>query len=96
MIQICSKMSELVKSHGYMAMTLKPKPHYKWKRPEEPRPEKARQVRSNVKVLLTVFFDCNNLMHHEIMSHGHTVNKEYYLEVMRRLRKVIRQKCTEL
>ena len=27
-----------------------------WKRPEEPRPKKARQVRSNVKVLLTVFF----------------------------------------
>ena len=28
-----------------------------WKRPEEPRPQKARQVRSNVKVLLTVVFD---------------------------------------
>ncbi|XP_025262232.1 protein GVQW3-like [Camponotus floridanus] len=28
-----------------------------WKRSEEPRPKKARQVRSNVKVLLTVFFD---------------------------------------
>ena len=30
-----------------------------WKRPEEPRPKKARQVQSNVKILLTIFFDCN-------------------------------------
>ncbi|UYV80443.1 K02A2.6-like [Cordylochernes scorpioides] len=29
-----------------------------WKLPHEPRPKKARQVRSNMKVLLTVFFDC--------------------------------------
>ena len=28
-----------------------------WKSPGEPRSKKARQVRSNVKVLLTVFFD---------------------------------------
>ena len=35
-----------------------------WKRPEEPRPKKARQVQSNVKVLLTVFFDCNGVVHH--------------------------------
>ena len=32
------------------------------KRPEESRPKIARQVRSNVKVLLTVFFDCNGVM----------------------------------
>ena len=30
-----------------------------WKCPEEPRTKKARQVQSNVKVLLTVFIDCN-------------------------------------
>ena len=28
-----------------------------WKHPESPRPKKARQVRSNVKVMLTCFFD---------------------------------------
>ena len=33
-----------------------------WKRPEEPRPKKARQVRSNVRVLLSVFFDCNSVV----------------------------------
>ena len=56
-----------------------------WKRTEEPRPKNVCQVRSNVKVLLTVFFNCNGVVHHE-----------YYLESMRRLREAIHQKLTEL
>ena len=36
-----------------------------WKRLEEPRTKKAHQVQLNMKVLLTVFFDCNGLVHHE-------------------------------
>ena len=62
---------------------------HSWKRPEEPRPKKARQVLSNVKVLLTVFFDCNGVVHHKFLPQGRTVDKEYRLEVMR-------QKRTEL
>ena len=60
-----------------------------WKRPEEPRPKKARQFWSNMKVLLTVFIDCNGVMHHELLPQGRMVNKEYYLEIMRRLRNLI-------
>jgi len=67
-----------------------------WKQPEESRPKKARQVRSNVKVLLTVFFDYNGAVHREFLPQGHTVNKEYYLEVTRRLREAIRKKRPEL
>ena len=40
-----------------------------WKLPEEPRLKNARQVRSNVKVLLTVFFDCNGVVHHRFLPH---------------------------
>ncbi|UYV84581.1 hypothetical protein LAZ67_X002707 [Cordylochernes scorpioides] len=47
-----------------------------WKLPHEPRPKKARQVRSNVKVLLTVFFDCRGVVHYEFLPQGRTVNKE--------------------
>ena len=54
-----------------------------WKRSEELRPKKALQVWLNLKVLLTVFFDCNVVVHHEFLPQGHTVN---YLEVMLRLR----------
>jgi len=49
-----------------------------------------------VKILLTVFFDYNGAMHREFLPQGHTVNKEYYLEVMRRLREAIRKKRPEL
>ncbi|UYV69704.1 hypothetical protein LAZ67_7000325 [Cordylochernes scorpioides] len=67
-----------------------------WKLPHEPRPKKARQVRSNVKVLLTVFFDCRGVVHHEFLPQGITVNKEYYLQVMCNLRETIRQKRPDL
>ena len=36
------------------------------------------------------------MVHHEFFPQGHTSNKEFYLEVMSRLREVIRQKRTEL
>ena len=67
-----------------------------WKLPREPRPKKARQVRSNVKVLLTVFFDCRGVVHYEFLPQGRTVNKEYYLQVMHNLREAICQKSQDL
>ncbi|UYV74744.1 hypothetical protein LAZ67_12000768 [Cordylochernes scorpioides] len=59
-----------------------------WKLPHEPRPKKARQVRSNVKVLLTVLFNCRGV--------GRKVNKEYHLQVISNLREAIRQKRRDL
>ena len=44
-----------------------------WKRPAELRLKKARQVRLNVKELLTVFFDCNGVVHHEFLPQGQEV-----------------------
>ena len=69
-----------------------------WKCLEETKSKNAHQIRSNVKVLLTVFFDCNgvSMVCQEFLPEGRTVNKEYYLEVMCRLREAIRQKRTDL
>ena len=67
-----------------------------WKHTESPRPKKARQVRSNGKVLLTVFFEYHGVVHQEFLLQGRMVNKEYYLEVMRRLREAIRKKRPKL
>ncbi|UYV84244.1 hypothetical protein LAZ67_X001650 [Cordylochernes scorpioides] len=67
-----------------------------WKLPARTKTEKAGQVRSNVKVLLTVFFDCRGVVHHEFLPQGRTVNKEYYLQVLRNLREAIRQKRSDL
>ena len=63
---------------------------------ESPRPKKVRQIRSNVKVLITVFFDYHGVVHQEFLPKGRTVNKEYYIEVMRLLREAIRKKRPEL
>ena len=58
---------------------------YQWKRSEKPRPKQPRQAWSNVKVLLTVFFDCNGVLYHEFLLQSRTINNEYYLVVMGRL-----------
>ncbi|GFX17049.1 uncharacterized protein TNCV_4265751 [Trichonephila clavipes] len=42
--------------------------------------------------MLIVFFDADGIVHHEYSPQGQTVNKEFYLDVMRRLREVVRRK----
>ena len=49
-----------------------------------------------MKVLVIVFFDCNGVEHHEFSIQDRTANKEYYIEVIRRLHETMRQKRTEL
>lgn len=66
-----------------------------WKTPDSPRPKKARQVRSQVKVMLTVFFDYQGVVHHEYAPKGQTITKEYYIDVLRRLRDAVRRKRPE-
>ena len=63
-----------------------------WVSKTSPRPKKARHVRSHVKVMLTVFFDSEVVVHYEFLPQGRTVNKEYYLEVMQLLREAVRKK----
>jgi transposase len=54
--------------------------------------KKARKVCSHFKVMLTVFFDSEGVVHYEFLPQGRTVNKEYYLEVMQRLLEAVRKK----
>lgn len=67
-----------------------------WRYPNEPRPKRIRQTQSKIKTLLTVFMDYRGVVHHEFLAEGCTVNKHYYLQVMRRLREAIRQKRPDL
>ena len=60
------------------------------------RPKKARQVRSKIKVLLTVFCYASGVVLHEYLPEGSTVNQTYYIEVLKRLRDAIRWKMPEL
>ena len=67
-----------------------------WLSSECSRPKKVRQSRSSVKVMLTVFFDCRGVVHHEYAPRNQTINKEYYREVLRRLREAVRRKRSDL
>lgn len=57
-------------------------------------PKKAWQVWSNVKVMLTVFFDCKAVIHNEFLPCGQTLNREYYLKVV--MREAVRRKGLDL
>jgi len=63
-----------------------------WKLPESPRLKKARQIQSNVMVMLTVFFHHEGVVHHKYAPPGHTITKDYYIEFLRRLRDAVRRK----
>jgi len=42
--------------------------------------------------MLTVFFDSRGVVHHKYAPQGQNINKEYYLEVLRRLRDAVQHK----
>ena len=48
--------------------------------------QKVQQRHNKIKTMLTVFFDWEGVVHHEYMPPGQTVNKGYYLNVLRWLR----------
>jgi len=60
-----------------------------------PRPKKGRQVRSKTKVMLLAFFDSEGIVHNEYAPDGQKINKEFYVEVLRRLREPVRRKQPE-
>jgi len=57
-----------------------------WKSADSLRPKKARQMRSKMKVMLIVFFDMEGIVHYEYVPQGQTVNQQFYLQVLKRLR----------
>ena len=62
-----------------------------WKHPDEPRPKKVRQSRSHVKSMLIISFDREGVVHYEFAPRGQTINKEYYVDVLKRLRDAVRR-----
>ena len=65
------------------------------KGPLSPQPKKGRQVRSKTKVMLLAFFDYEGIVHHEYAPDWQTINKAFYLEVLRCLHESVRWKRTE-
>ena len=63
-----------------------------WKHAGSPRPKKARQSKSTHKLLMILFFDSTGMIYMHWVPTGQTVNKEYYVEVLREFRKRFRRK----
>ena len=59
-------------------------------------PETKRQFsRSKVKFILIVSFDMEGIVHYEYVLQGQTVNQQFYLQVLKRLRLAISHEATE-
>ena len=61
-----------------------------------PRPKKASQSKSTHKFLMIPFFDITGMIYMLWVHTGQTVNKEYYVEVLREFRKRSRRKWSAL
>ena len=77
---------------GSTAMTQRPRESSQWKHDGFPRPKKARQSKSIHKLLMISFFDSTGMICMHWVPTGQTVNKEYYVEVLREFRKRFRWK----
>ena len=52
-------------------------------------------MQSKPKVMLLAFFDSEGIVHHEYTPDGQTINKEFYLEVLRHLHESVCRKWPE-
>ncbi len=66
------------------------------KHARSPRPKKARQSKSDHKLLMIPFFDNTGMNYMLCVPIGQTVNKEYYVEVLKEFRKRFRLKRPDL
>jgi histone-lysine N-methyltransferase SETMAR len=56
-----------------------------WKHPDSPRPTKVRHGQWEKKVMLIIFFDSTGILYVHTVPHGHTVNADYYCDVLKSL-----------
>lgn len=54
------------------------------------------EAKSNIKILLTVFFDYEDIVHSEFLPTSLTIDKEYYLAVMHHLYEATCKKTSEI
>ncbi|XP_025405831.1 protein GVQW3-like [Sipha flava] len=66
-----------------------------WKTSNSPRPKKCRQVRSNIKAILIVFFYFYDLVRYEFVHTDQTVNQVFYKQVLERLKEKVPRKRPE-
>jgi len=93
---ICWIRSLIVMKHGYLRDLETKRKSMKWKSTSSLRPKNARMSRSKFKDMLIVFFDIQGTVMAEWVPSGQTVNQQYYIEVLTKLRESLRRKRPEL
>ena len=68
----------------------------RWKCPSSPKPNKARQSRFKIKLMLIAFFNVRGIVHMEFLPQGQTINQHVYKEILQRLLRSVREKRREL
>ena len=63
-----------------------------WKSTSSPRPKKACMSNLKFKAMLIVFFDIQGVVMAEWVPSSQTVNQQYYIEVLMKLRERVRRK----
>ncbi len=63
-----------------------------WKTADKLAPKKFKAVRSARKVLCTVFWDSQGVIHEEYLEYGNTVTGDGYFDTLKRLRRAIKSK----
>ena len=66
-----------------------------WKSPSSSHAKKAHQSRSNIKVMMSVFFDLDGIVRAEFVPRNTTVNSEYYEGLLEHLRNDVHKKRPE-
>ena len=80
--------------YGYDVETKMQSSQWMWK--GSPRPINARMSRSEIKVMLVLYFDWKGIVHREFVPSGQMVNGQLYQEGLARLRGAVRRKRPEL
>ncbi len=65
---------------------------YEWVTPGAPRPQIARIERATVKVMLSIWWDCDGGIMQKFIPDGHGINAQLHLEMIRELREKIRRR----
>ena len=81
---------------GFMGMMLKPRCVRRSGWGKGLLDQKSWMTRSKIKVMSVVFFDWKGIAHHEFVPLGQVVNKQFYQEVLARLRYAVLTKRPEL
>jgi len=63
-----------------------------WRRPDEPRPKKAKVAHSRKKIMATIFWDSEGILMIDFKERNTTVNGPYYASLLYKLREAIKEK----